>query len=121
MRRFRFTIARLLILILFCGLGFAALREANDLWDSSVLTLTVGVLLVSVLLAIHRPERRRAFWVGFALFGWGYLGSASIPPVESRLLTTKGLAYLDSQLARRPIAVITSAAWNRAAWNSNAT
>jgi hypothetical protein len=110
MRRFRFTISSLLILVLFLGIGFAALREANDLWDSGVLTLTIGALLVSVLLAIHRSEKRRAYWVGFALFGWGYLGLTSIPSIESRLLTTKALACLDSKVPGRPT-VITGQAW----------
>jgi WD40 repeat protein len=102
MRRFRFRIGSLLILIVFLGVGFAALREATDLWDSIVLTLAIGVLLVSLLLAIHRQAERRAFWVAFALFGWVYLGLTAIPSIESRLLTTRALAYLDSQVPGRP-------------------
>jgi hypothetical protein len=102
MRRFRFRIGSLLILIVFLGVGFAALREATGLWDSIVLTLAIGVLLVSLLLAIHRQAERRAFWVAFALFGWVYLGLTAIPPIESRLLTTRALAYLDSQIPGRP-------------------
>jgi hypothetical protein len=105
MRRFRFRIGTLLILIVFLGVGFAALRQANDLWDRGLFTLTLGVLLVSVLLAIHRHEGRRAFWIGFALFGWVYLGLTSIPTIESRLLTTQALAYLDSLLPGRPLAI----------------
>jgi WD40 repeat protein len=100
MRRFRFRIGSLLILIVFLGVGFAALREATDLWDSIVLTLAIGVLLVSLLLAIHRKVERRAFWVAFALFGWVYLGLIAIPSIESRLLTTRALAYLDSRIPR---------------------
>ena len=44
MRRFRFHIGTLVILVLFLGVGFAALRESNDIWDSSIFTLTLGVL-----------------------------------------------------------------------------
>jgi hypothetical protein len=102
MRRFRFQIGSLLILIVFLGVGFAALREATDLWDGIVVTLASGVLLVSLLLAIHRQAERRAFWVAFALFGWGYLGLIAIPSIEPRLLTTRALAYLDSQVPGRP-------------------
>ena len=65
MRRIRFTIASLLVVVLFVAVGFAALRESNDLWDSGLFTLTLAVLLVSILLAIHRTESRRAFWLGF--------------------------------------------------------
>ena len=75
MRRFRFTIASLLVVVLLVAVGFAALRESNETWDSGLFTLTLGVLLVSILLGIHRTESRRAFWLGFALFGCGYLGS----------------------------------------------
>src|SRR5262249_23411754 len=68
------------------------------------------ILLVSVLLAVHRTESRRAFWIGFALFGWAYLALTLVPAIESRLLTTKALAYLDSKVPGRPV-VITGQAW----------
>jgi hypothetical protein len=74
MRRLRFHLGTLVILVLVLGVSFAALRESNEIWDSGVFTLTIGVLLTSILLAIHRTETRRAFWVGFALFGMAFLG-----------------------------------------------
>jgi hypothetical protein len=100
MRRIRFTISSLLIAILFAGFGFAALREANEIWDSSVFSTTVAVLLISILLAIHRTENRRAFWLGFALLGWAYLALSLVPSIQSRLITTKALALLDSKVQR---------------------
>ena len=100
MRRFRYRLGTLLILIMVLGVGFAALRESNDIWDSSILSLTLGVFLISTLLAIHRSEKRRAFWLGFALFGCAYLALSLVPSMESRLLTTKALAYLDSKVPR---------------------
>src|ERR1700722_4329767 len=102
MRKFRFNIANLLAVILVLGVGFAALRESSDLWESGIFTLTLGVLLISILLAVHRSEKRRAFWLGFALFGSAYLGMSLVPSIESRLITTKGLHYLDSKV-QRPI------------------
>jgi hypothetical protein len=107
MRNLRFNIASILGVILFVAVGFAALRESDDLWDSGIFTLTLGVLLVSILLAVHRGEAKQAFWVGFALFGWGYLALSLIPSIESRLVTTKGLAYVDSKVPRRPPGVVT--------------
>ncbi len=101
MRRFRFHVGTLVILVLLLGVGFGALRESNDAWDSSIFNLTLGMLLISILLAIHRAEKRRAFWMGFALFGWIYLGLSLVPSIESRLITTKALAYLDSKVADR--------------------
>ena len=85
------------------AVGIVALRESNEIWDSGLFTLTLGVLLISILLAIHSKEFRRAFWLGFALFGWTYLGLSLVPSIESRLLTTKGLAYLDSKVPGRSL------------------
>jgi hypothetical protein len=102
MPRFRFKIASLLVLVLFVAVGFAALRESTDLWESGVFTLTLVFLLTSILLAIHLAGKRRAFWLGFALFGWIYLALTLMPSTESRLITTKALALLDTKVPGRP-------------------
>jgi hypothetical protein len=108
MLSFRFHLGTLVIVILVFGLGFAALRESSELWESGVFTLTLTALMMSILLAIHGTESRRAFWIGFALFGWIYLGLSLVPSIESRLITTKALAYLDSKLPGRPILLLSS-------------
>src|SRR5262249_50719764 len=100
MRRLRFHLGTILILIIVLGVSFAALRESNDTWDSGIFTLALGALLVSILLAIHRSGKKRAFWVGFALFGAAYLAMSLIPAIEARLITTKALAYIDSKVSR---------------------
>jgi WD40 repeat protein len=102
MSRIRFSIASLLVAVLFVAVGFAALRESNELWDTGLLTLTLTALLVSILLAIHSRQAARAFWLGFALFGGGYLALSLVPSIESRLATSKALAYLDSKVPGRP-------------------
>ena len=101
MSRIRFSIASLLVVVLVLGVGFAALRESNETWDSGVLTLTLVICLTSFLLAIHHNDARRAFWTGFALFGGGYLVLSLVPSIESRLATTKALTYLDSKVPGR--------------------
>jgi len=78
----------------------AALRESSDIWDLSIFSFTLAVLLISTLLAVHRTETTRAFWLGFALFGSAYLGLSLVPAIESRLITTKALAFLDSKMPR---------------------
>jgi hypothetical protein len=100
MRRFRFHLGTLVILVLVLGVGFAALRESNKIWDSITFGITLGVRLTSIVLAIHRTESRRAFWVGFALFGWSYLGLSLVSSIEFRLITTKAIAFVDSKLPR---------------------
>jgi hypothetical protein len=99
MRRIRFSIASLLIVVLFLAVALASLREATDLWDTIVFSVAIGMFLVSVLLAVHRNERKRAYWLGFAISGWVYLGASLAPAMESRLLSTKALAYL---VTKRP-------------------
>jgi hypothetical protein len=101
MRRIRFNITSLLVVVLILGVGSAALRGSNDLWDSGLFTLTLGMLLVSILFSVHRTDSKRAFWIGFALFGWIYLGISLIPSIESRLITTKALTHLDSKVPGR--------------------
>jgi hypothetical protein len=100
MRRFRFHLGSLVILVLLLGVGLAALRESNETWDRGIFSITLGMLLISLLLAIHRTDQRRAFWLGFALIGWSYLGLSLILSIESRLITTKGLAFVDSKVPR---------------------
>ena len=51
MRRFRFHIGTLIILVLVLGVGFAALRESNEIWDGGIFSMTLVILLTSVLLA----------------------------------------------------------------------
>lgn len=101
MRLPRYTIRSLLLVILFVGVAVAGLRAADDASDAGLLGLTLLILLTSVLLVVHRTERKRAFWLGFALFGWVYFVISMIPPLESRLPTTKGLVFIDSKIPGR--------------------
>lgn len=105
MMRIRFNVASLIGVILVLGVGFAALREKTQLWESGVFTLTLAALLISILFAIRRAGKRRAFWLGFAVFGWFYLGLSLIPSIESRLITTKTLTFLDSKVPGRSFQV----------------
>ncbi len=101
MRTFRFSISSLLGVISFISVALAALRASTDAWDSGVLALAVMILLMAILLAVHCTDRRRAYWLGFGLFGWTYLVASLIPPVDARLPTTKGLILIDSKLPGR--------------------
>jgi hypothetical protein len=92
------TILGLMSFVLICGVGTAALAASTTLWDGVVFSSTLLILLSSILLAVYG---RRAFWLGFALFGWAYLVASLIPPVEARLLSRKGLAWLDTKMMNR--------------------
>lgn len=109
MRLPRFTIRSLLGAILFAGIAIAALRASTDVWDSGILGLDLLILLTAVLLAVHRTDRKRAYWLGFAFFGWAYLIVSLIPPIGSRLPTTMGLTFIDSKIPGRHRAWVTTA------------
>ena len=49
-----------------------------------VFSLTLLTLITAVLLAIHRGGKRRAFWLGFALFGGSYLIASLIVQIPVR-------------------------------------
>ena len=101
MRRFRSTLKGLLGVVLFVAVALAALRDPTDAWESGVLGLSLLILLTGTLLAVHGSDRRRAGWVGFALFGWVYLIVSLVVPIGARLPTSRGLFYVGSKLANR--------------------
>ena len=79
MRRFRFHIGTLLILVLILGVGFAALRESDETWDSSIFSLTLGVLLISILLAVHRLGVQESILAGVRSVRVGIRGAVPCP------------------------------------------
>jgi hypothetical protein len=102
MRLPRFTIAGLMGLVVVVAVGVAALRFASELWASILLMLTLGVLGAAVLAFHDRTRARRAWWRGFALFGWGYLVLAMGPwaaeAIAPHLPTTQGLDALYARM-----------------------
>lgn len=97
---FRFSIRQLLVWTAFVALACVALRNASPTWVAGLLGVTLVVLTAAVPLAIFRIEGNRAFWLGFAFFGWMYV-----------LLLAYGWS-LDPSTAQnnplRPTAIVTS-------------
>jgi hypothetical protein len=93
----RFSIATLMAVVLVCGVAVAALRDASDTWAGILLGLTLLMLGIAMIGVLHRRGTRRAFWQGFALFGWCYLALTTGPwaseQVGPRLPTTQLLRY----------------------------
>ena len=79
MRRLRFTLAQLMVLVFFLGVCFAALANANRFWVS--LTHTAAIMMISAapIGAVARTGRDRLRWAGFALFGWTSFLLSSLP------------------------------------------
>lgn len=68
----RFSIKWMLIGIAGVALACAALVSASDLWAAIVYAATLVCLFVAIVGTAFRRGRHRAFWTGFAVFGWGY-------------------------------------------------
>jgi hypothetical protein len=73
MRAMRFPIRGLMGLILVVALGMAALRNVSATWAGVMFLLTCGVLSLAAVGVVCRHDDERAWWLGFSLFGWGYL------------------------------------------------
>jgi hypothetical protein len=85
-------------------LGIAALQDAPETWAGIVLLLTLGLLAVSVLGVIYRRESRRAWWVGFALFGWGDAALTLAPWSKDETLPSRHvLDYLYVRMSPRKV------------------
>jgi hypothetical protein len=91
MRAPRFSIAGLMGVVLVASLGLAALRYASPTLAGVVFMLTCSVLALAVVGVACRGQAERAWWLGFALFGWGYLilafwSSYSLPALPTMTL-----------------------------------
>lgn len=97
----RFTIAGLMVVVLICGVGLASLRDTSEFWSGILLSITLLLLGFAIAGVAYRREGQRAFWLGFAVFGWGYLTITQGPwfadQIEPRLPTTHALGYLHAQ------------------------
>ncbi len=78
MRRFRVSISGMMWVVVASAVGIAALRDASRFSFGAIHLLSRLILGLAILLAIYRRGSARAWWLGFALFGWGYLDT--IPP-----------------------------------------
>lgn len=86
----RISIAGLLGVVAFFAIGLAALIHPSDVWAGVIFTIVIGTLLASILGMLLRGWRRGG-WLGFAIFGWGYLLLGSVSGLgmmaQGRLLT----------------------------------
>jgi hypothetical protein len=78
----RFSLAGALWFVAFVALGFAAVRNASDLWVGATFLATLGLLCASVLGAVLERSRGGVWWLGFALFGWAYFIAGQIPALR---------------------------------------
>ncbi len=109
MTRFRFTIAGFFLVLTLVAFGLAATVSQSELAGSAAYTLFVGLLCLAAAGAILRPLPARAFWLGFALFGWTYWMveyETELPtPQQTYLTRFIGMGATPNQASGRPTLV----------------
>ncbi len=91
--------------VVFAAVVFAGLRATTDFWGRLAFTLCSNMLLIAVIAAVISRDEVRAFWIGFALVGWGNWLTGWCPGIEAkmqdRLLATSFTQYLQPKLQRQ--------------------
>jgi hypothetical protein len=88
MLRPRVHLANLIMAVVVCAVGLAALN-GQQLWFCGAFMVTIAALLVAVLGAIFRSGPARAFFTGAALCGAAYLTLVYYKSTCDLLLTDK--------------------------------
>ena len=107
MAHLRISVAGMMILLLVLGLVLASLRFPSESAAAAALLVTQATLTFAILAIVYRAGEGRAFWVGFALFGWGYmaltweswLGQSADRP---EMITSIALDHLRARFHRMP-------------------
>ncbi|HVC98824.1 MAG TPA: hypothetical protein VND64_34485 [Pirellulales bacterium] len=81
MHRFHFSLLAMFGFVAVVAVACAALARPSQLWLVVVSASSLGCLFYAVLAAAYGRNARRAFWLGYAAFAWGYVALqwANIP------------------------------------------
>src|SRR5262249_47811250 len=79
LRRPRFSIASLLVVIGILGVALAALRNPSYLWANVTFTMAFASLVLAIVNPISGRAARRAYWLGFPVSGGAYFAVCSLP------------------------------------------
>ena len=75
----RITLKSVMIAIVVIGVGLAAMVRPNMLWALVLSVFHFTILLSAILGMLYRRGLKRAYWTGFAVFGWAYYILATFP------------------------------------------
>lgn len=73
MNRFRFSLAALVGFVALSAAVLGALRATSGIGSGTVFTLAIGVFSAAILGTVYNRGEDRAFWLGVAVFGWGFM------------------------------------------------
>ncbi len=71
--RVRSTVRGMMLVCLYVAICLASLLSPSQFTADFLYTVQICLLFTSVLGVALRRQAERAFWLGFAVFGWGYL------------------------------------------------
>jgi hypothetical protein len=93
--RWQFSIAGCLGVVFVVAFGLAALRSGSVYWLLAVAWVALFWLSAAVVGAIFSEGSARAFWTGFAVFGWACVLLMNNPGFEESLANelTDGLSH----------------------------
>jgi hypothetical protein len=104
----RFSIRQLLFATALVAAGIVALLNATATIAATAIAIVLVLLGAAVLLAIYRDGQARAFWIGFAFFGWLYMAlcflpffGSDVPFGWSRMITGTAAGALHNRLFTR--------------------
>jgi hypothetical protein len=105
MRRFRFSIGSMMVLIVVLGVAFAALHFPTPIWANVWFSLALAAVTFAILAAVYSRGEQRAFWVGFATCGWVYFVASMGPWFQAetgfQLVTTTILDLMAPTLVQK--------------------
>jgi hypothetical protein len=104
MRRYRFSICGIMVMIVLLGVACAALRTPSRFWANVWFSVALAAVTLAIPAAVSSQGGRRAFWVGFATCGWVYflvsLGPWFDREIGYQLLTTTILDILSPHIVQ---------------------
>jgi hypothetical protein len=103
MNRFHFSIRSFLAVITLLALGLGAMASQSELAASCALTVFLSLVGLATAVAFVRRAPNRAFWIGFAVFGWMYWWvEFTLPGSAATPAWTTGSLGTSSQLGSPP-------------------
>lgn len=87
----RFSLFAFGVVVAFVAVFLAAAIYGSQIWLSVVSMTTVVTLLAGLTAAIAHHGTRRAFWIGFSIFGWGFLQLQIMKLGDTHVLRTWAL------------------------------
>ena len=104
MNRLKYSLTCLLVGTAAMAVSITSLVFASVFWASFCLSIAIFTLAIGILGLVYRRGAKRAFWLGFTLFGCSYFVLVFAPGFDHvighRLVTTKILGYIEPSVRR---------------------